>query len=90
MQHTLRDDLAQRIHLTHVPALDQPFCIDRAGGVVAEAVVERMFEMVHVEIVRTAFIGPIQERTMVLVFSHAATLTPWRVFKVIGWFGLKT
>ena len=65
-------DLDGRLGIFPVPggflptgtALDQQFQIRRAGGVVAETMMQRVAEPVETEILTAPGIGAIQERTM--------------------------
>ena len=71
MQHTQIDDLPQRIDLMFELPLDIPLGVDPACLVSIEAMVERVLEVVHMEVGRTAIIRAIQKRTVMFVFIHA-------------------
>jgi hypothetical protein len=72
------DDVRRR-HLPD-PPLDEPLEVDRAGGVVAEAVVERVRQVADAQVPPAPVVGPVQERTVVravlVLLPHANRLPP--------------
>src|SRR5665213_3239483 len=58
------------VQLAH-PPFNQQLQVDRAGRVVAEAIVVGLVQLIEAEVPRAPFIGAIEKRTMMLALRHA-------------------
>jgi hypothetical protein len=74
----LGGDLGDGSHTLADAPLDEPFDVHGTRRVVVKAVGERVAEVIYVKVLGTPVVGPVEERTMMLVLlgGHAG----WRTY----------
>lgn len=83
--------ILQRRRLLFHPPLDQQFEIDRAGGVLAEAISEGMVEAFDIERLSTSRVRPVEKRAVLTIGLHSFRLRPMDGgLGVIGRMGWRT